>query len=384
MKPLRVLMLSDVYFPRVNGVSTSIETFRRCLLTHAVETTVIAPRYGSEPDEDGIVRIPGRPVPRDPEDRIVSWRALRIAAQRLAPAHDLVHVQTPFLAHYAGVAAARKQGLPSVLTYHTLFEEYLQHYIPFAPGRGLRALARRVSRSQCEAVDAVIVPSSAMRDRLADYGVRSPMQVLPTGIPLARFDQRDDGAFRKRHDLPLFAPLGLFVGRVAHEKNIGFLLQVTRHLMRSHPDFILLIAGEGPARESLSREAKAAGIASNVRFIGYIDREHELPHCYAAADVFMFSSRTETQGLVLIEAMACGLPVVALAEMGTRDILNSNRGALTPAAEIETFAQAVASLIDNPERRRQLSAEAREYSLEWSDAAMAARLADLYRACLPR
>ncbi|NMG04512.1 glycosyltransferase, partial [Azoarcus taiwanensis] len=133
-----------------------------------------------------------------------------------------------------------------------------------------------------------------------------------------------------------------------------------------------------------SREAKAAGIASNVRFIGYIDREHELPQCYAAADVFMFSSRTETQGLVLIEAMACGLPVVALAEMGTRDILNSNRGALTPAAEIETFAQAVASLIDNPERRRQLSAEARDYSLEWSDAAMAARLADLYRACLRR
>lgn len=379
MKPLRVLMLSDVYFPRVNGVSTSIETFRRCLPDYGVEATLIAPRYDMEPDGEGIFRIPGRLVPRDPEDRIVSWRAMRDAAQRLAPNHDVVHVQTPFVAHYAGVAAARKHGIPTVLTYHTLFEEYLQHYIPFAPPSGLRVLARRVSRSQCESVDTVIVPSSAMRDRLVGYGIRSPLKVLPTGIPLTRFTPRDDGSFRRRHGLPPAAPLGLFVGRVAHEKNIGFLLEVTRHLTRSHPDFILLIAGEGPARESLAQAARSAGVTGNVRFIGYIDREFELPQCYAAADVFMFASRTETQGLVLIEAMACGLPVVALAEMGTRDILRPESGALTPPAEVEAFAQAIASLIDAPERRKQLSARAINYAMEWREEAMAARLANLYR-----
>lgn len=381
MKPLRVLMMSDVYFPRVNGVSTSIETFRSCLPDFGVETTLLAPRYANESDEDGIVRISGRGVPGDPEDRMVNWRKFRDAAQRLAGKHDLVHVQTPFLAHYAGLSAARAHHLPCVLTYHTLFEEYLQHYVRFLPGASLRALARRVSRSQCDSVTAVIVPSSAMLDRLSTYGVSTPIHVLPTGISLARFEQHAPGSFRADHGVPPTAPVGLFVGRVAHEKNIGFLLDVTRHLLRSHPDFILMIAGEGPARASLIREVRQTGLEQSVRFIGYLDREKDLPRCYAAADVFMFASRTETQGLVLIEAMACGLPVVALAEMGTCDILHPNRGAVTPAEDVEAFSRAVASLIGDPPRRQRLSAEASEYSRTWSDSAMASRLADLYRAC---
>jgi len=381
MKPLRVLILSDVYFPRVNGVSSSIETFRRRLPDFGVETTLIAPRYANEPDEDDIVRITGRSVPGDQEDRIVSWRKFRDTAQDLAAKHDVVHVQTPFLAHYAGLAAARAHRLPCVLTYHTLFEEYLQHYVPFLPAASLRALARRVSRSQCNSVTAVIVPSAAMRDRLAAYGVSTPVNVLPTGISLARFERHAPGSFRADHGIPSGVPLGLFVGRIAHEKNIGFLLQVTGHLLRSHPDFILVIAGEGPAQKSLMRAARQAGIERNVRFIGYLDRENELPRCYAAADVFMFASHTETQGLVLIEAMACGLPVVGLAEMGTRDILCPNRGAITPPEEVEAFSQAVASLIRDPQQRQHLSTEAVEYSRAWSDSAMAARLADVYRDC---
>ena len=127
---MRVVMVSDVYFPRINGVSTAISTYRRALAAHGVEARLVAPDYGRNRDagEAWITRVAARPVPRDPEDRLVRWRAMHAAVERaVAEGCDLIHVQTPFVAHYAGLAAARRAGVPRVATYHTLFEEYLGH-----------------------------------------------------------------------------------------------------------------------------------------------------------------------------------------------------------------------------------------------------------------
>lgn len=376
----RVLMVSDVYFPRVNGVSTSIATFRHALREQGIDVSLVVPRYGDEVDEEGgIIRVPGRTVPRDPEDRLAARRQMRAAALREAATCDLVHIQTPFVAHYAGLNAARKTKLPLLLTYHTFFEEYLHHYAPFLPAALLRATARRVSRSQCNAVDGVVVPSTAMRDRLTDYGVSAPLHVLPTGIPVAAFGSGRREHFRRRHGIDESAPLALFIGRVAHEKNISFLLEVAARAASTMPGFILLIAGEGPAMAELQRDAARRGLARTVRFVGYLERNAELHDCYAAADAFVFASRTETQGLVLLEAMASGLPVVALAAMGTIDILAPRRGAIIADDEPGAFAEALIRLLSSPAQRRRLSAEALEYSRQWSDTVMASRLADLYR-----
>jgi len=372
-------MLSDVYFPRINGVSTSIETFRARLAEHGVGVDLIAPAYTGEEPQPGIERIPAWVVPGDPEDRMMQPRALRAALRRRkAEGYDLVHVQTPFLAHYAGVRAARAWGVPVIETYHTFFEEYLFHYVPFAPSGWMRVLARRFSRSQGNAVDAVVVPSSAMRDRLREYGVESPLHVLPTGIPLARFQARDGGAFRDRHDIERGRPVALYVGRVAHEKNIDFIVAAMARVRASLPDALLLITGEGPARAALEAEARAFGLGDSVRFLGYLDRRDDLLDCYAAADLFVFASRTETQGLVLLEAMAMGLPVVALAAMGTRDVLLPASGALTPDDDVDAFAAAMLELLANPQRRRELGARGRAWAESWSDDAMADRLARLY------
>ncbi|HEX6733276.1 MAG TPA: glycosyltransferase, partial [Azonexus sp.] len=222
---MRVLMVSDVYFPRVNGVSTSIETFRRTLAACGVEIRLVVPRYGAEAEVQGVVRVPGRALPGDPEDRLVGWRAMHRAVLAAAQGCDLIHIQTPFVAHYAGLAAARRLGLPVLATYHTLFEEYLQHYAPWLPAGWLQRQARAFSRRQCNALDAVVVPSTAMRTRLAEYGVTVPLHVLPTGIPLDRFATGHGASFRFRHGIPARRPVALFVGRVAHEKNIGFLLE---------------------------------------------------------------------------------------------------------------------------------------------------------------
>jgi glycosyltransferase involved in cell wall biosynthesis len=376
---MRILMVSDVYFPRVNGVSTSIETFRRTLADEGVEVRLVVPRYGDEPDEAGVVRVAGRPVPGDREDRLVGWRAMHRAVLEAARDCDLIHIQTPFVAHYAGLKAARQLGRPVVATYHTLFEEYLHHYAPWLPADWLKRQARAFSRRQCNALDSVIVPSTAMRERLTSYGVSVPLQVLPTGIPMGQFAAGDGPAFRYRHGILSTRPVALFVGRVAHEKNIGFLLEALRHARRSRPDLLFVVAGEGPAMPDLKARVKALGLRDSVEFIGYLDRRSELPGCYAAADVFVFASRTETQGLVLLEAMAAGLPVIALSDMGTTDILAPGRGAISPPAEPQAFGDALADFLNRPSAWRHLRREAPVYAAEWSDGAMAARLAGLYR-----
>lgn len=380
---MRIALISDVYFPRVNGVSTSIATFRSALASEGVDSVLIAPRYADEPDADDIIRLPARVVPRDPEDRVMSFRASMAQGDELRRRGvDLLHIQTPFVAHYAGLRLARRLGLPALATYHTLFEEYFHHYVPLLPRRVTGIVARRFSRAQCNAVDQVIAPSEAMQARLRAYGVSSPIEVLPTGIPMQAFAHGQRRRFRHAHGIPDDRLVVLFVGRVAHEKNIAFLFDVIERTRTTLPQLLLVIAGEGPAGASLQRGLEARGLSEAVRFIGYLDRAESLPDCYAAADLFVFASRTETQGLVLLEAMAAGLPVLALACMGTRSILAPERGARIAPDNIAGFAQQLCRLLQDEALRTRLSQEAREYAMEWSDRAMALRLAALYRSLI--
>jgi glycosyltransferase involved in cell wall biosynthesis len=380
---MRVLFISDVYFPRVNGVSTSIRTFRTDLRAAGVDTVLLAPDYGelaAARDEPGVLRVAAAKVPRDPEDRRMKSGAMRERLAQLKGQHfDLVHVQTPFVAHYAGVRFAQRRGIPVIATYHTFFEEYLHHYVPLLPRRLGRVLARSFTRSQCAQLAAIVAPSEPMRALLLDYGVTTRIQVVPTGLPAASYVPGDGARFRAAFGLPADRPLLLYVGRVAHEKNIEFLLHAFVALRRVRPGAMLAIAGEGPAREHLQSLVARLGIASDVQFIGYLDRERGLGDCYAAADVFVFASRTETQGLVLLEALAQGRPVVSTAHLGTASILQAGCGARVAPEKPDAFAQAIADILDDPARAARLSAQARSYALGWASSHMAWRLAELYR-----
>ena len=378
---MRVLFVSDVYFPRVNGVSTSIRTFRGDLAREGVETILVAPEYPGAPadTEPGIVRVPSGGVPLDPEDRRFHSGALKqVLNTELAARVDLVHIHTPFIAHYAAARFARAHQLPLVATYHTFFEDYLHHYVPVLPRRIGRFLARHFTRSQCDDVAALISPSAPMREALLAYGVTTPIEVLPTGLPADSYVQGDGTRFRRRFELPADRPLLLYVGRVAYEKNIDFLLRMFVKLRAQRPDDLFVIAGEGPAREHLAKLSRSLGVQDAVRFIGYLDRASELPDCYAAGDAFVFASRTETQGLVLLEAMAQGTPVISTAELGTRSILTPGCGAFVVAEDEGEFASAVASalsLAPNDPRRDQLRAHAGS----WASQAMARRLIAFYQ-----
>jgi glycosyltransferase involved in cell wall biosynthesis len=223
----------------------------------------------------------------------------------------------------------------------------------------------------------LISPSAPMRDALVDYGVTTPIEVLPTGMPTESFIRGDGAKFRQQFNLPARAPVLLYVGRVAFEKNIDFLLRMFAKVRARRPDALFVIAGEGPAREGLTRQARDLGVGNSVRFIGYLDRRTDLPNCYAAGDAFVFASRTETQGLVLLEAMAQGMPVVSTAELGTRSILTPHCGAFVVPENEEVFADNVMQALQLPAdapRRAQLLAHAES----WASLAMARRLVGFY------
>ena len=378
---MRILFITDVFFPRVNGVSTSLQTFWRELEGLGHEVTIIAPEYGQRARRaPSLIRIPARVVMFDPEDRMMHRRRiLDLGGGLRRQDFDLIHIQTPFVAHYAGVTLAQRLNIPRIETYHTFFEEYLFHYVPFLPKSWLRFAARRFSRAQCNEVDAVVVPSTAMRDVLAAYGVTSHMEVLPTGIQLEQFADGDGERFRAWHDIPEKRPLLLHVGRVAFEKNISFLLRMVKQVKTTVEDVLFVIAGEGPALHSLRREAQDLGLSDNVLFVGNMDRESTLLDCYRAADVKVFASRTETQGLVLLEAMALGVPVVSTAVMGTKDVLQPGSGAEIVTENEREFAAAVVRVLGDGGLAARLSDAGRNYVKSWSAPVMARRMVDLYQ-----
>jgi 1,2-diacylglycerol 3-alpha-glucosyltransferase len=385
MAPPHPLIVSDVYFPRVNGVSTSIRSFRQDLERLGVQSTLVAPAYelprALPPEErlDEVLRVPARSVPRDPEDRIMNRGALRRCLADIAPERcSLVHIQTPFLAHYAGLRLARERGVPVIATCHTYFEDYLHHYLPLLPRFASSWLARSVMTSQLNAVDAVVSPSEQVRQRLLEYGVKRPIHVIPTGMTEDRFAPGNGQRFRLWQGIGAKQPLLLNVGRVAFEKNLSFLLRMFVDVRKRRADALLVIAGEGPARTALMAEAASLGLGESVRFIGNLDRDSQLNDCYAAADLFVFASRTETQGLVLLEAMAQGRTVVSTACLGTRSVLTSESGAIVVDEHEGDFASAVVASLRDPASARDRGEKGRRWAMRWSSRSMASRMSELY------
>lgn len=382
---MHILMLSDVYFPRINGVSTSIKSFRAALQSHGHKVTLVAPRYDGVneldiDDQENIIRIPSRGLFMSPEDRLMRSHWYR---QLLGKLHErnitLVHSHTPFIAYFWGQRLKRDLRIPHITTYHTYFQDYAKHYIPFLPDLLLRWGSRVFTTRQCNSVDGVIAPSEAMHSLLEKFGVTSPIYRLPTGLELGAIPTGNGTSFRHKHGINPNRPVLVNVGRMAFEKNIDFLLRTIPFIRQQIPDILLVLAGEGPALASLQQLAHKLNIHDQVRFIGYLDRELALWDCYSAANLFVFASKTETQGLVLLEAMSQSVPVVSTAFLGTKDILQPQRGALIAEDDPTQFARLVVRVLKEPALHARMTNEARDYVNQWSADAMTQRLLTCYK-----
>ncbi len=326
---MKIALVTDTYFPRINGVSTSTRIFAEEFDKLGHEVHIYAPAFPNHIDEAGRIqvhRFPSWYLFFDPEDRLGHPPGdKKLIRQFLDAKFDVVHTQTPFTLGGPAVKWARRSGAKLVHTYHTLFAAYVEHYLWFLPKRLSVWYAKTASRRYCNSCDLVITPTAQMRDVLLSYGVKKTIEVVPTGIRLEKFYGKDPKRFRQLKGYKPEDKLLLFMGRVAEEKNVDFLLKVVYRLKDRIDRLKFLVAGEGAAKRRLQKMVVELGLEDLVLFAGYLDRE-DWRDCYAGADLFVLASVTETQGLVVSEAMAAGVPVVAVGEMGVKEVMASGKG----------------------------------------------------------
>ncbi|MDZ7700571.1 MAG: glycosyltransferase [Halobacteriales archaeon] len=293
-----VAAFTDTYLPTVNGVTYTVTTWRDRWRARGGEMAVVYPRadgHDAGPGEHGVRSLP-----------FPFYEGFRIGLPRLPRGLadvDLVHVHTPFSMGVAGWRLSRRLDVPLVASYHTPTNEYVG-YLTSQPTleRGLDAVSRGWERRFYDRAALVTAPSEPSRDHLVDaIGVDTRVEVVPNGVDTERFGPVDTRAFRERHGLG-DGPLVGYTGRHGHEKRLDVLIEAAPGI-----DATVVLAGDGPARDALER--RAAELDADVRFLGFLDRD-ELSAFYASLDVFAFPSPVETQGIVALEAIACGTPVV--------------------------------------------------------------------------
>ena len=240
---------------------------------------------------------------------------------------DVIHIHSPFNLSRAGYSIGRRNGIPVVMTYHTMYNLY-SHYVPVG-GKRVSNMVERMAFRVANAVDAVVTPSRVLADYLREHGVRTPLFPIPNGIPVEDFQGGNRHYAHERYGIPRDIPVIISCGRLGIEKNIEVLLRAFA-LVRKKKDAALLLVGDGPLREHLQGLARSLGVGDRAFFAGSVPPE-TMPHMYASSDMFMFASLTDTQGLVLVEAKAAGLPAVAVGALGVKDmVIDGEDGFLCP------------------------------------------------------
>lgn len=384
---MRIAVFTDSYRPYTSGVVRSIETYRHELEARGHQVFIFAPRYywgrysEDRTGESRVFRFCAVPTPNKTGFSLAIPLSIHLRQDLRRLNIDLVHVHSPFLLGRLGARAARDLGLPLVFTHHTLYDQYV-HYFPVAR-KLTRQVTQRLAVGFCNRCDVVLVPTKVIGDYIRELGVTAPIRSLPTGIRIEDFAAGDRTWLRRRFDIADDVKVLLFVGRMGLEKNVDFLLRAFQLVRASYPDLplCLVLVGGGPEMENFQRLAGSLGIAAHTIFAGPIAPER-MGDCYAGADLFVFASVTETQGLVIGEAKAAGLPVVAVHAFGVGEmVVDGEDGFLTPEDEA-AFAEKVGCLLTDDELYRRFAATARANAARLSVRALTDELLGIYGALL--
>lgn len=382
---MKLAFFTGSYLPYLSGITLSIKILKDELQTFGHTIFVVGPKYPAHTESDPqILRLPSLPATY-PGYRFVLPYSYKIFARLKKEKIDLIHAHQPFGVGLAALMLARRMKIPLVYTFHTLFSRYV-HHAPFIPQRlAKRALAAYLTFF-CQQADTVIVPSEMVRRLLVLRKVKKPIQVIPTGIKLSAIKEKKElktqrAEIRKRHNLPPNAKALLYSGRLSEEKNVPFLLKAFDSISAQEKDVYFILVGGGPKEKEYRRMARSL---DHIIFTG--QRKHsEVLDYYLAADLFIYASTTETQGLVLTEAKACGLPVVAVFGGGLSDVVeNGIDGYLVPQNQ-EKFVEHVLRLLRDDKLRRELSAKAEgDAHLRFSSAVVAKKMENVYNSLIQK
>ncbi|MEA3438828.1 MAG: glycosyltransferase family 4 protein [Chloroflexota bacterium] len=371
---MRIAHFTNTYLPNVNGVSRSVSTFREALTRLGHTVFVFAPGAGDYQDEvPYIFRYPAFELKQFnysisvPVSRQVNW-----VLPRLKP--HVIHSNHPVLLGDIAARRAQKLGVPLVFTFHTRYTEY-SHYVPlsqdFVKGVTVEGLVRYLRRCQH-----IVTPSDSIRNMLVDNGITERVTTIPTGIDLQPYQRADGREIRNRfgwRDQTVIVSLG----RLAEEKNWKTLLQACAYVISERQDVRLMLVGDGPQRKELEIYASELGISQQVVFIGRVPFE-QVPDYLKAGDLFCYASTTETQGLVTMEAMAAGLPVVAVEATGTSDVVDDGVQGILTEDDPQALAEGLRIAISNSELRGKLRLNLHAKVEQFDMMVQARRMLDVY------
>jgi glycosyltransferase involved in cell wall biosynthesis len=344
--PLRIAMLTNTYPPIVGGVSTAVVRSATGLRRLGHQVLVVAPSVVGEVAEPWVVRVPALPVLNSGFFAPLSSSALHRLLHRFAP--HVIHVHHPWLAGATGRSAAKAHRVPLLFTYHTMYEAFAHVVGPGADERAVGAMAVAAADAFVRTVDVVIAPSVSTAQVLAQRGHdRRRIRVCPGGVDVAAMSRGARDETRAKLGIPLDAFVFGHLGRLSAEKGLDVLSAAVAEAMRQLPRSWCLIAGDGPARAAMQRTLSVA----NTRFLGSV-AGRGIADAYSAMDLFVFTSLNDTQGLVLIEAMAAGMPVVAVNAPGAKDVVDGENGVLVVNDAEAISAQLVSYATDRERLRR--------------------------------
>lgn len=342
---MNILIFTNTFTPHVGGVARSVEAFVAEYRKRGHRVLVVAPEFPDMPEHEiDVVRIPAIQNFNASDFSVVLPIHPQLSDTIDAFQPDIVHSQHPFLLGMTAVRIARRRGLPLVFTHHTLYERYT-HYVP-GDSTALKRFTIELATRYANLADQVFAPSESIRDLLQQRGVVTPILVVPTGVRLEHFERGDGSSFRRQTGIPEDAFVVGHLGRLAPEKNLEFLTEAVADFVGMHACGYFLVVGSGPS-ESVIREVFArAGLAERLHIAGILQQQ-ALADALHAMDVFAFASTSETQGMVLTEAMAASLPVVALDAPGAREVVkNEHNGRLL--TEPQAFSAALRWLAERP------------------------------------
>lgn len=355
---MNILLVSDTYKPQINGVITALEIQFNSLKRKKIRTTLLVPQLKKYNNKD-ILTAPGLSYPFLPEYKISSMFSLKNLYRIRKRQIDLIHTHTPFSLGVYAIMLGKILKVPVVHTYHTYFEEYL-HYIKMPPKTG-RFTVHMYSKWYCNNMDHIIVPSNFMKTVLKRYQVKKNISVIPNGYNLKQFSSKKIIDWRKKYKIPKDGKVLLYVGRIAKEKNLYFLINIFNKLQKKYNDIYLMITGDGPEKERLIQYTSSKKLSDKIRFTGFINYK-DIHNIFSLADIFVFPSKTETQGLVLIEAMLNNLPVVSFYARGTKIILPDHKSlGISPVRQDRNFIREIDFYLQNKYSKKELQNNLHQY-----------------------
>jgi 1,2-diacylglycerol 3-alpha-glucosyltransferase len=337
---MKILMLTNTYRPFTGGVPRSIDTFAHQFRSLGHEVKIVAPDCEGQEEDADVIRVPALKN-FNGTDFSVQWPVPFFLSEFVANFKpDIVHSQHPFLLGNTALRLAVNLNLPLIYTFHTFYEHYL-HHMPGGETEALKRFVITLASGYANLCDHVIAPSRYVAEELKRRQVLKPIDIIPTGVDVEAIGKGDAGAFRKKYDIPLDAFVVGFVSRLAPEKNLAFLCDAVLEFLATNPKAWFVLAGTGSLEADLKQRFAATDLGPRIVMLGNLAGT-DLHDLYQAMDVFAFASQSETQGLVIAEAMAAGTPIVAVQAPGVEDMVRDGaNGRLLAVEDSKAFAEAL-------------------------------------------